>query len=647
MIPNVQNGPTIQASEITAPPAWALLERQLFDLMERGADLVVEKYCERGGVPYYADDMDDLFEIAFGWGLFYSMGARSKVLDLALQHWNAVNRWGDSSIVSRVKHGTWPRGGHREPFRQQITNEYWNNELPHGAEWHHMGEANMTFYEFGLADPTISENVRRARRFAGLFLGEDPDASNYDPVHKIIRSPIHGSSGPYLRADLYEAGWWLYGGLGERAHSYPRRVSLHPTIKDLERDWDKDPDRALEVVRVFDDMVLNGDIANNLAATGLVTNAYLYTGESKYKEWVLEYVEAWIDRIQTNDGIIPDNVGPTGQPGEQRGGQWWGGLYGWATRGFNNIAHSITIGAQCAVLLSGDYSYLELLRSQIKVVLDQAKSRDDGQLLVPLKHGVDGWDGYMPVRVKELAHLYHASMTSEDRDLMLMAREGDVDRNWNEVVTEGQKNAGNAECARFQYYEGLKPGWPEEALSAELQQVAEILEVTSNERRTVEQLIVENIHPPLPVVTKTLNQIMLGAPQPVYNGGLNQGMVRYFSPPSPSSSGEAKEVGARPGLPDDVAALVDQLGPKVVGVHLVNTGHEQTRRVVVQAGMYGEHQFTHAKIKDQTIPVEGKYVSVELPPSTSVRISFGVDRHVNDPSYAFPWHDQKIPVPFQ
>ena len=57
-------------------------------------------------------------------------------------------------------------------------------------------------------------------------------------------------------------------------------------------------------------MVLNGDIANNLAATGLVTNAFLYTGDEKYRKWVLDYVEAWIDRTKANGGITPDNVGP-------------------------------------------------------------------------------------------------------------------------------------------------------------------------------------------------------------------------------------------------------------------------------------------------------------------------------------------------
>ena len=83
---------------------------------------------------------------------------------------------------------------------------------PGGSEWYHKGEANMAFYHFGLADPTISENVRRARRFAALYMDEDPDAPNYDPQHNIFRSPIQSSVGPLRHANVADAPGWLHGG---------------------------------------------------------------------------------------------------------------------------------------------------------------------------------------------------------------------------------------------------------------------------------------------------------------------------------------------------------------------------------------------------------------------------------------------------
>ena len=45
--------------------------------------------------------------------------------------------------------------------------------------------------------------------------------------------------------------------------------------------------------------------------------------------WVLDYLEAWADRIAANGGLCPDNVGPGGRIGETMDGKWWGGYYGW------------------------------------------------------------------------------------------------------------------------------------------------------------------------------------------------------------------------------------------------------------------------------------------------------------------------------
>ena len=91
----------------------------------------------------------------------------------------------------------------------------------------------------------------------------------------------------------------------------------------------EDPERRDEVVQHFEEVVLHADIPDNLACTALMTNAYLQTGEDQYRQWVLDYSQVWLERIDKNGGIIPDNVGPAGQIGERRQGQWWGGWYGW------------------------------------------------------------------------------------------------------------------------------------------------------------------------------------------------------------------------------------------------------------------------------------------------------------------------------
>ena len=75
----------------------------------------------------------------------------------------------------------------------------------------------------------------------------------------------------------------------------------------------------------------------NLGATTLAANAYLLTGEEKYKTWLLEYVDAWVARTQENQGIIPSNIGTDGRIGGSHGGRWYGGAYGWAFTFKNSV----------------------------------------------------------------------------------------------------------------------------------------------------------------------------------------------------------------------------------------------------------------------------------------------------------------------
>lgn len=645
---NIAGITTIKATEITAPPGWALLERSLLSSMEEAVPRMISKYAERAGAMYFADDLDDLYERVCDWGLVYAIGGADVILDLALQEWNAATRFSDLSIVSRVH----PR------FHQQAYNEYYNLEVPGGAEWHHQGEGNQAFYNFGLADPTISENVRRAQRFAGMMIGEDPEADNWNPKHKMFRSPMQTSQGPYHNSSIEFAHRYLDTGNRSPLPDYSGRASLHPIVKNLEMDWDQNPRRVKEILKLFDKIILNGDVANSLSSTALVTNAYLYTGDEKYKHWVLEYVEAWMERSRLNGGIMPDNVGPSGVIGEQRDGQWWGGLYGWNSPWAGDLMfHALTIASECALLLTGDTSYLDLIRSQVEMLMNHSTTREDGQLLVPSQYGPEGWQEFRAGRLREPEHLYHASMSSTDYQLLTVLREGERERDWNAVVPSATKGDDNAE-ARFQYYDGKNPDWPEKILRAEHQVISMMTEAMNRDERDPETIIADNELPPQPVVSKGLTQVTMGAPQNVYHGGLNRATVRYFD-----------QDRARAGLPLDVAALVDSLTPKGAGVQLINLSRRETRHLIVQAGAFGEHQFTEVSFDQQDQPelgrspykwmyepyekvpkrvkLDSKYLAVELPPNTSIRLNLGMRRYVNTPSYAFPWHGGKIPVPFQ
>ena len=617
------------ADTATAPPPWAVLQRQLIDAVNSAAPLMLEKYTEPGGVPYFADDVDDLYELFYNWGLFYAQGGRGEMLDWALQEYNAVTRFCDDGIVSRVH----PR------FSQQIHNEYHNY-----TEWHHQSEGNMLFYDLGVANPTISENVRRARRFAAMYTGEDPEAPNYDPEHRMLRSPVPTSTGPQLHADLQLARILMCGRDSENERYYGVRATLGPALEELEIDWAHDESRHDEIIELVDRIVLHSDVPQSIAATALVTNAYLYTGEEKYRQWVLDYVGAWMERLRDNGGIMPDNVGPNGQIGEHRDGQWWGGYYGWTSRFSPRIMlNGVIVGAECALLLTGDFGHLDMLRSQLQLLFENATTSDDGQLLLPHRYGADGWSHFRRFRIVDAAHLWHASMEPRDYELLERLREGDRAGDWNQVDSFGEKNnrEGDSEYARFQYYDGRNPDWPEQVMRGELAYVEETAQVIRADSRDVETIIADNDPPPNPVVTKGLTQMTMGSPHSIYNGGLLRATVRHFD-------ADAR----RPGLPPDVAAFVDELRADRVGVQLVNTSATETRNAIVQAGAFGEHHFTELSVGESSRsgntspPVDGRYVAVALPPRSAIRLDLGLRRFAHRPSYAFPWHGDHIPVPF-
>ena len=671
--------PAIMATNIAPPPDWALLQRQLFGLITRAGDMATERYARPDGRVYHFFDVDDAYESRSMRGLFYALGGPERFLHIARREWDAIT-W----LYSEERKLTDDDPKH-PTYMPQLRNEYWNLAIPFNADWFHMGEGNQMLYDFGVADPSNPANRERARKFAAMYIGEDPEAPNWDPEHRIIRSPLHGGAGPMTsvrqhKGIVHRGGavsdhvhlvrhWLDRGSMGDFGHHNVLEDKpsteplvphfLYPAIKELEPRWYEDEARREEIIGLFDRMVLQGDEPSNLCTTALVTNAYLYTGDEKYKKWVLDYVRGWIERIHANDGIIPDNVGPTGKVGEQRDGQWWGGLHGWSS---SNIAISrlflgLIIAAECAHLLSGEDEYLELLRSQIRMLLDNARE-EDGALVVPTSYGPEGWATYGEFLVRggptHLVHLWHASMSEQDYEFVTRVRDGGP-TDWNELTLTGDRRGARTEGPRFQYYDGKNPGWPIQCLQGDYQQVAELIEVMEHDTRTVQQIIEDNAWPPNPVIVKGLVQTTMGTPATLYNGGILRATVRYFDADA-----------TRPGLPPDVAALVDKLSADKVGIQLVNTSSSQTRNLIVQSGAFGEHSFTDVKYEgtaisgDETNPkkrahaakitteatakVNGKHFAVSLPPLTSVRLDCGLRRFVNDPSYAFPWHGDKVPI---
>ena len=627
----------VVATQVSPPPGWALLERRLMALMEEAVRPMVDKYAEKGGAFYFADDVDDLYERVYNWGLFYAMGADRQVLDLALQQWNATTRFFADDIVSRVH----PR------FSPQIHNEYYNQGSPGANEWHHQGEGNMAFYHFGLADPTISENVRRSRRFAAMFLNEDPEAPNYDPRHKIFRSPMQTSVGPMRHASVDNAIMWLQGGIasiGEVSRYYGVRATLYPVVENLEPDWFENPERRDGILKLFDDIVLNGDVANSLGATALVTNAYLYTGEDKYRQWVLEYTEAWMERMRRNGGIMPDNVGPTGKIGENRRGQWWGGLYGWNSFvGYNIMFNSLTIAAECAVLLTGDFGYLELLRSQIRVLMENAITREDGQLLLPARYGPRRL-GVRPGRSRQekAGSVPHAGIGPplshlHGRRRLRPHRQNTGDRQRARLEPRA--------CRRRKELRRHRAG-PLPVLRRQEPRLAHQYPAGRVRERPVRFRVDPERNPRCPGPDRRqLLPSQSGFHQGVDAGDHGGAALRVHRRPLARDPALLRSGPRRPGLPPDVAALVDKLGAGNAGVHLVNLNTSETRNLIVQAGAFAEHRFVELTCGDRTIPVESKYFASGSLPLHPSGWTWSCAALYTDPPTPFPGGEE-IPVPY-
>src|SRR5207248_11251992 len=235
-----------------------------------------------------------------------------------------------------------------------------------------------------------------------------------DAEYKIIKSLFNGSRGPLLRKAT--ALDWT----GD-----PIEVRNRFRLGHGERSYDE----MLAHFKDYTDIV--GDHPQNLMATSLALTAYMGTGEAKYRDWILDYVGAWRQRILDNDGIIPTNVGLDGKIGSAAGGKWYGGVYGW---GFSvvvpqtgQLAHRNNhflglTGFGNAYLLTGDDRWLDPWRKRIDKVNAQGRV-SDGVMTYPHMYGDAGWYNFTPEKYRHGAEeIWYWSM--RDSELARLPEQG-------------------------------------------------------------------------------------------------------------------------------------------------------------------------------------------------------------------------------
>ena len=628
--------PTIEAkTNIQTPPEWALLERELIDKINDAAPKVLKKYTRPDGTLYWPthpdfqsfDGLDDAYESFHNWPLFYMLGGDAQFLVDAQNEFEVITK-------DMTNYGS----GHDYPM---VYKEYQT-----GYDWFHQSEGNYLFYMLCMADPSHALNVERAKRFAGFFMNEDPEAQNYDPEHKIIKCVMNGSKGP---------AFWIL----ERESFYPSNGYNLPFIDvpgctSREEVLESDEKRDL-MGRVIYERQGRGDAVGNLAATTLAANAYMLSGDDKYKVWVQEYVDAWIDRTEQNGGIVPDNVGLSGIIGEHIEGKWYGARYGWShPHGWHSVGQAVSVAGQNAALLHRDLTYMDFPRSQIDALIQQGIEHND-QLYVPQKYGdpgmgnyvpgpwlqypikneddtalqIGGWFEFMPMHPSDVAHLWSMSMDDEDQDRAVqIARKvgSKFDINaWHHTKDQGGRDGG-----WLAYMRGDFPEYPESILNHNLSQVQQRLNFMENDDEDPAGYGDAYFQRRNPITCEGLVELTCGGPLPHYNGGLLVTRIRHYDPQE-----------KRPGLPADVAALVTKLTDNTTELELVNLNANEARDVIVQAGSMGEHNFTAARTKDgngeNTVAVDGTYLQVHLPPNTQIALEVGMERFVNAPSYQQPW----------
>jgi hypothetical protein len=600
---------TITAIDRSSPPSWAVKQRHLIDLMNRAATFFVERYTRPDGTLIWRrewpgmDGSDDGYESFVSFPLFYILGGGEHVHALARREWNAV---------------TWQFTEYGQVYREY--DAYY--------DWMHHGESSTYLYYLGLADPEHHVDRLRALRFAGMYIGEDPEALNWDPEHRMIRSPINGSRGP--RTQMSAEDWVTHRPvLANYLSPYEDVPGIDGSDPFVVVDWN---DEAMfsRVLKLMNERMVPGDVPLNLNATSLVTSAYMYSGEAKYRRWVLDYLRAWWERTDRNKGIMPDNVGPSGEIGERMNGKWWGGYYGWRwPHGSRMILESTLIAGSNAALLTGDPSWLDLHRSQEDLLWSLREERD-GQIAVPARHGDRGWFDYRPLSPVHYIHLYYLSRCDEDR-----AR---LDERFPEGITwRGGRRYGKAGSFSpvpwFSYVDGRNPDFPDQVLDDTYAGMSQRLQRIEQDDEDVESWDVHHWQDLNPVIPEGIIQMAMGTPAAVYHGGLLHASVRYYDP-----------CRRRPGLPEHVAALVEQITPEGIGLTLVNTDPLESHEVIVQAGTFGEHAFTDVSVRDapgtgKSATVGGKHLLVRLGPAAQVRLDLGMARYADQPSYAFPPFD--------
>lgn len=567
---NIPKGtPIITVKTAMPAPDWALKERELLSINARIAERFAADYVRADGTLNLTYEQgggtqapDDMFECIYKLPMLYALGAD----DITWKTWWNVWR---GSIPQLTQQGVFV------------------NEMEKYLDWHHNGEQYEGFWLAGLCAPNDPEYRREALKFASFYDGTNPAVPNYDPEHKVIRSVLSGGAGPIMKATREQ--WEARGA----------------------KFWDA----WLECGH-------DGPI--NLVTTCFGVNAFMLTGEEHYRTSTLEYIDAWRDRTNKNNGIIPSIVNVDGTVPAN----WWGGVMGWDFLPFGG-AFQVTSGPRAAwgnaLLLTGDTSYYDNMRTLADDMWQHRILDGNGNVdSVPRYYGKDGWYGSLNqpaangIYASILANTYLATMKQEDLQRI-------IDRPLAGMAGHAVYHEGGYEPEWINYLIGKNPEWPVTALQR-------CINDTSNDLRILEADTggPDRHRGNIPQVGwyGPLVNLMTGGIAPLWHGQLHLARFRYFDPER-----------QRPGIPTDCAALVESMTADSADLVLVNLSTKTAHTILVQTGAYAEHQcLSVTATGGKPVKVsKGSLFAVTLAPGAGQHFTVAMKRYANVPTLRLPW----------
>jgi hypothetical protein len=585
----------LELTDLTPPPAWALMERHLLRLLPAAARAYVKRYTRADGSLLWReewpgmDGSDDAYEAFFNFPLLAAIGGDLELDQLARFEWEAVTK-------QFTEFG-------------QVYREY-----DAYYDWMHHGESNLLLYFFGLTDPRDTRMHARTMRFARMFTGQDPEADNYDRELRMFRSPINGSRGPRYENTVED---WI-------TH-LPILAAYHPPYDDIagvtRDDWTT-IESFQKVVKVMNGRMMRGDVPLNLTATALAAHAWLLSHDPDLVDFVTSYTQAWVERAERNGGLLPDNIGPTGEIGELMGGKWWGGYYGWQwPHGRLNQIESALVAGGSSLLMTGDPGWLGLPRGQLDQ-LEKVGRTVDGRLELPSRHSDAGWDVFTAAPVHYAAYLWHLSLDPDDADRV--ARWTDPDRP--PGVEDVRKWDDQHTPDWFGFVNGRDDSYPDAILAVNYREITRRLDSIRGDVEDPETIDIHHFQNQNPVTLEGLLQLTMGCPSAVYHGGLLHASLRHFD-----------AVERRPGLPEDVAVLVRRVDADGVDVDVVNINPQSERELVIQGGAFAEHEISGVVVNGREEAVGGADLQLGLAPGSGGSLRLQLRRNSRPATYAWPW----------